>query len=215
MKQPLFGILLCAIVFGSISCSSNKDIFLAEEVKKNSTGAAFSIVALKNDWIYTNRGPNLAIDKQDLFYYSLKSSIAKTTPNTVYTYEDDLEVDNTTFSTVTVELNDKMFEINHAPDSLIDATESRYVYFLEDYAFRQVSRRENKSGYAGHEATEYNAMIFFTEFHLWDKQLQKTVSYGSVSKEIRIGATPNDGNYVALVEMAINEILKNSPFSVY
>lgn len=197
------------------SCSSNKDIYLAEEVKKNSTTTAFSVVPLKNDWIYDNRGPNLPYNKQELFYFSLKSSLARTTPNTVFTYDDDIEIGNATFTPVSVELNDRKFEVNHAPDSLIDITQSRYVYFLEDYYFREASRRENKSGYAGHEATEYDIMIFTTEFHLWDKELGKMVSYGSVSKEMRIGGVPQDSNYATLVEMAFTEILKNSPFNVY
>lgn len=194
-----------------VSCSGGKNIMYQEGLQKNVYSESFTIVPIKNQWIYNDYDVSLSEYQEDLITQSLPSSIAKVTPNRFELFEQDSEIPYGEFQSQKLPFSGSGLDINFPSADVLKKFPTRYVFFLQDFQFSVIARAPSNGQYAGHESPGYKVLQFESKFYIWDNEKEAAVTWGEVRKESRIGNRVTAEDYERVLTAFSDDVIGESP----
>jgi len=211
MRRSAILFLFSAILF-TAGCSTSKNIYLKEDVQKNSLNSSFSVLALLPEWTADATIGKVTPTQVNYLNLAMESSFRKATVNYVTVLNDELETPTEEFERRSFTNGELKADLNILPGSLINQVSDRYVYVMESYGFRIAEKQSAGSSYAGEEPQTYRVLVYQTEFYLYDKLNEEVISWGVAADEAQIVDSPEYTHYLEAVQKVANTIIKNSPF---
>ena len=204
--------LLLIVIFTSFGCSSQKTLFLADGVIKNTSGSTFLVVPFNQNWTPDATKKRMRGQEIDLFYQALSPSFSSNTPNRVSVVRSDLKLAESNFTKKILSAENQNLTINIPSDTLLSTLDERYIYFLEGYKFQLIQKSGDRVSYAYQQSESKIALQFETEYFLYDQRNSEIVAWGTVSDDSEIQGRPQFVDYLTVLTKVSRKIIQESPF---
>ncbi|MBO6524573.1 MAG: hypothetical protein JJ971_12150 [Balneolaceae bacterium] len=205
---------LCITLFIFIACAPKQSLFLSEEVNKNSSTSSFSVIPFNQNWTPDATLKTMYSQEIDMFFQALPPSFSTNTPNKVNILKPELELNQSDFKEETLSRDNLKLNINFPSDTLLKASDDRYVYFLEGYKFQLIKKAGDRVSFAYQQSESKLALQFETEYYLYDKSKAEIIAWGKVSDESEVFGRPGFIDYLNVLTKVSKQMIEESPFLI-
>lgn len=224
MRRPSYllkTILLLSAAFLLLSsCSTSSSYYLEAEYEDNKTKAPVGIFVVEREQfpdLQMHSFSSMTSRQRRTFRLFLEPLYVSHANTEAWVLGEDVVADQESFRSRTFTLEENSFPLLvPGGREALDFSDRppRFLLILDQYYYRQGQESTGDSGYAGHEASVTQVLVFQTNYAYWDVLEEEVVGYGSASAKMNLeGEEPTISEYSDVLSQALLQIVEWGPIA--
>lgn len=224
MRRPsyhLTTILFLSAAFLMLSsCSTSSSFYLEEEFKNNKTKAPVGIFVIEREQfpdLQMHSFSSMTSRQRRTFRLFLEPLYVSHANTEAWMLGENVVANQDSFRSLTFTLDENSFPllVPRGREAFeFSGRPPRFLLILDQYYYRQGQEGGGVSGYAGHEASVTQVLVFETKYAYWDVLEEEVVGYGTASAKMNLeGKEPTVSEYSDVLSQALLQIVEWGPIA--
>lgn len=216
--RTVYLVALLAAASITSGCSSTQSYFLEPEYQENKTKAPVGILLIEQEQfpeVYTHTFSSLRSREARTFRLFLEPLYSTAAETEAWLVPGEAITNPQAFQSRRFTVETDSFHVM-VPDNRQALTfpdrAPRFLLILDQFYYRQLAESNSESGYAGHEASITQVLVFETRYVYWDVSQEQVVGYGTARSQMNLETEePTVSEYTDVLSESLTQIARWGP----